>query len=428
MGFSGVSGVYGGTVTDVYGMFLQTFNASGTVTNIYGMRIGASGNASNRYGIYLDDAGGTVTTNDYGIYQAGGGRKNHFAGSVDIGGNVTVTGDIHALGPNGITFFDGSHLSTANGGGSSSVAAAGVTAGAFGANSQGGNYSFPATLTVGSNLGVGTSAPVALLDLRKPITTDAVTNLLTLGYSGAQSNRSIVFQQIGTASTASQYMFLNGGLGSTSTTATPTLTSSVAPTFGFESNDSSMSIVTAAAGTNFAPVRAMTVNAAGHIGIGVPPSADYTLDVTGSIRATDVIGADYQDVAEWVPAGEALTPGMVVVLNHKHNNEVLESRIAYDTSVAGVVSERPGIILGKAGADKAKIATTGRVKVRVDATKAPIEIGDLLVTSDVVGTAMKSEPFEINGRRFHQPGTIVGKALEPLNGGQGEILVLLSRQ
>jgi hypothetical protein len=36
--------------------------------------------------------------------------------------------------------------------------------------------------------------------------------------------------------------------------------------------------------------------------------------------------------------------------------------------------------------------------------------------------------MEINGRQFHQPGTIIGKALEPLDGGVGEILVLLSLQ
>jgi hypothetical protein len=41
---------------------------------------------------------------------------------------------------------------------------------------------------------------------------------------------------------------------------------------------------------------------------------------------------------------------------------------------------------------------------------------------------MRSEPMMINGRAFHQPGTIIGKALEPLDGGVGEILVLLSMQ
>lgn len=41
---------------------------------------------------------------------------------------------------------------------------------------------------------------------------------------------------------------------------------------------------------------------------------------------------------------------------------------------------------------------------------------------------MRSEPITLNGREFHQPGTIIGKALEPLGGGRGEILVLLSLQ
>jgi hypothetical protein len=96
--------------------------------------------------------------------------------------------------------------------------------------------------------------------------------------------------------------------------------------------------------------------------------------------------------------------------------------------VAGVVSDTPGLILGEGGDGKVKVATTGRVKVKVDATKEPVQVGDLLVTSDKEGVAMKSEPMQINGRPFHQPGTILGKALEPLKEGEGEILVLLSMQ
>ena len=64
----------------------------------------------------------------------------------------------------------------------------------------------------------------------------------------------------------------------------------------------------------------------------------------------------------------------------------------------------------------------------VDAKQGGIHVGDLLVTSDEPGMAMKSEPMDINGRKFHQPGTILGKALEPLASGHGQILVLLSLQ
>lgn len=62
------------------------------------------------------------------------------------------------------------------------------------------------------------------------------------------------------------------------------------------------------------------------------------------------------------------------------------------------------------------------------ATNGPIEIGDLLVTTAREGFAMKSLPVEIGGVRIHRPGTLIGKALEPLAQGTGEILVLLSLQ
>ncbi|HWW59728.1 MAG TPA: hypothetical protein VN181_00035, partial [Thermoanaerobaculia bacterium] len=123
-----------------------------------------------------------------------------------------------------------------------------------------------------------------------------------------------------------------------------------------------------------------------------------------------------------------MAPGTVVVINPAKSNEVMPSTRSYDTLVAGVVSAQPGILLGIGGDAKEQIATTGRVKVRVDATRAPIHIGDLLVTSDASGTAMRSEPLDLGGIAIHRPGSIIGKALEPLESGTGEILVLLSLQ
>jgi hypothetical protein len=35
---------------------------------------------------------------------------------------------------------------------------------------------------------------------------------------------------------------------------------------------------------------------------------------------------------------------------------------------------------------------------------------------------------EVAGVKMHRPGTVIGKALEPLERGEGEILVLLSLQ
>lgn len=148
----------------------------------------------------------------------------------------------------------------------------------------------------------------------------------------------------------------------------------------------------------------------------------------GSVTVNGTIYANYQDVAEWVPAAQSMPPGTVVVLSDETANTVTASTRPYDTGVAGVVSPSPGLLLGIEGPAKAKIATTGRVRVRVDATQSPIRMGDLLVTSDRPGMAMKSQPLDVGGAKIHRPGTLIGKALEPLPNGEGEILVLLSLQ
>jgi hypothetical protein len=167
----------------------------------------------------------------------------------------------------------------------------------------------------------------------------------------------------------------------------------------------------------------------GHVGIGTLPSTTYTLDVAGTIHAAQVIGATYgQDVAEWVPTTTKMSPGTVVVVQRGAKNTVIPSAAAYATSVAGVVSERPGLILGESSESKAMIATTGRVKVHVDASSGAIEAGDLLVTSGKSGVAMKSQPVDLGGVKIHRPGTLIGKALESLSCGEGDILVLLSLQ
>jgi len=150
--------------------------------------------------------------------------------------------------------------------------------------------------------------------------------------------------------------------------------------------------------------------------------------LTGNVTASGSVAANYSDVAEWVPARGELHPGTVVVVDANVDNGVLPSSRAYDTRVAGVISAQPGLILGTAGKTKQMVATTGRVKVRVDASRAAIHRGDLLVTSDEPGMAMKSEPVTISGASMHRPGTVIGKALEPMERGQGEILVLLSLQ
>ncbi|MEK6280517.1 MAG: hypothetical protein AABN95_09215 [Acidobacteriota bacterium] len=177
----------------------------------------------------------------------------------------------------------------------------------------------------------------------------------------------------------------------------------------------------------------MSVVNSGNVGIGtVAPTVKLHVvgdgRFTGNLVVDGNIAAKYQDVAEWVPASGQIPAGTVVVLDSTKSNHVIASTRGYDTRVAGVISEQPGITLGERGDSKVLVATTGRVRIKVDATRGPIHIGDLLVTSDVPGLAMKSEPVNIGGVHLHRPGTLIGKALEPLAKGKGEILVLLSLQ
>jgi len=172
----------------------------------------------------------------------------------------------------------------------------------------------------------------------------------------------------------------------------------------------------------------MVLNRNGNLGIGtMTPSAK--LHVIGDAVVTGNIAAKYQDVAEWVPTrAGALAAGTVVIIDPQARNQVLPAAQPYDSRVAGVVSAKPGVLLGEAGDDKVKVAHAGRVPVKVDASFGPIQVGDLLVTSPTSGHAMRSTPVDLGGIPIHRPGTVVGKALEPLTEGQGEILVLLTLQ
>jgi hypothetical protein len=63
--------------------------------------------------------------------------------------------------------------------------------------------------------------------------------------------------------------------------------------------------------------------------------------------------------------------------------------------------------------------------VKVDARYGAVAVGDLLVTSPTTGHAMRATD---SGGTTIKPGTLLGKALESLANGQGEILVLLTLQ
>ena len=90
------------------------------------------------------------------------------------------------------------------------------------------------------------------------------------------------------------------------------------------------------------------------------------------------------------------------------------------TAVIGVVSVNPAQILREELPNSVPVALSGTVPCRVTCENGPIYPGDLLTTSSKLGYAMKAEPPKM--------GTIIGKAMEPLEEGEGIIMVFVTRQ
>jgi hypothetical protein len=149
---------------------------------------------------------------------------------------------------------------------------------------------------------------------------------------------------------------------------------------------------------------------------------DGDVEVTGDIRLINSDCAEDFDVIDLSSA----EPGTVMVLDR--SGVLRPSHSDYDRMVVGVVSGagnfKPGIILGKyeTGAPRMPIALMGKVYCKADASRSPIEVGDLVTTSDTPGHAMKAnDPV----RAF---GCVIGKALQPLATGRGLIAILIAMQ
>jgi len=121
--------------------------------------------------------------------------------------------------------------------------------------------------------------------------------------------------------------------------------------------------------------------------------------------------AVYNDLAEFMPKNEDVEPGDVLIWN---NDGVKACTEAGDKRVMGVYSDTYGIYIGGENVSEkenlkkyAPQGLCGRVKVKAI---GPIETMDQLETSSKKGFARKSKD--------NVPGTIIGKALEPLAEGE----------
>jgi hypothetical protein len=155
------------------------------------------------------------------------------------------------------------------------------------------------------------------------------------------------------------------------------------------------------------------------------PEDDIQFRVTtsGDVYADGTFHTPAADFAELLPAVPGLEPGDVLVVGA--DGKLARSTQAYQPTVVGVYSTRPGFVGGQPVEGEREghipLAVVGVVPVKASAENGPIRPGDLLVASSIPGHAMKAGP--------NPPvGTVIGKALEGLDEGTGIIRMLVMLQ
>ncbi len=251
--------------------------------------------------------------------------------------------------------------------------------------------------TNGGNVGIGTTAPAARLDI------------LGGNWDTASTEGDL---RIGDATYRLKIGIATGGGGAGHTT--------IAAQGG-------VNALSLGAGTTLDTQRTLTILGTGNVGIGTTaPAAKLDVNGTARVKVLEITGAD---IAEKFPTTETLEPGTVVEIDPDNPGHLRKARGAYNKRVAGVVAGAnglsKGIILGnlEGSENHTPIAISGRVWVYADATHEAIEPGDFLTTSETPGYAMKATDLP------RAQGSILGKAMTRLEKGKtGMVLVLVNLQ
>jgi hypothetical protein len=141
---------------------------------------------------------------------------------------------------------------------------------------------------------------------------------------------------------------------------------------------------------------------------------------SGEVYADGAFHGGGADFAELLPAHQdRLEPGDVLAVTA--DGSVTRSSQPYQGSVVGVYSTRPGyygdLYQEVASDQKVPVAVTGIVPVKVCDEGGAILPGDLLTSSSIPGMAMRAaDP---------RPGAVIGKALAPLESGEGTVNMLV---
>ncbi len=347
------------------------------------------------------------------IFQGGTERfRVHTDGNVGIG----TTAPTYKLDVNGSGYFannltvatptDGPHAATKD------YVDNALTSGTFWAangddiyNSNSGNV----------GIGIGTTAPGSLLSIANDNWVTALNNDDT-GYVNMFKVNSNNQLELGTAINAGTFEFAPDSGFNTFADMAVTSDPAVGTVEGY-----SMKID----GNNILSLYSEADGSGGiqNEGVGIGTSNPLEkLHVVGNVRVSGTLATQTgSDFAEEFVVSDYIEPASVVVMGDLGYKSVKESSEAFDSSVVGVVSDNPSIVAGKVDSDnKAIVAMVGVVSVKVVDEGGNIKRGDLLTSSSVPGYAMKADKYV--------GGTIIGKALEDLEGEKGMVKVLVNLQ
>jgi hypothetical protein len=315
----------------------------------------------------------------------------------------------------GITFNDGTTLSTAAG---ASVGGVNTLNGLFGANAP--LYSGAPSVDIGSganggaglNFNVSPTGVSAISFYRNAVRGDMPVGEIAMD---TESN-DIHIRSDGFVLAAD---FNHGGISVGSYAAV-----NPAPTSGLIVGGGNVGIGTPTPGA------ALEVNGNVILTIG---SGSHVTFPDGSVQATawngTAPGGDYAESVDVIGGRQEYEPGDVMVIDSASPDKFLKSTEPYSTMVAGIYSTKPGLTgRRQKGTDAASreaevpMALMGIVPTKVTAENGPIKPGDLMVASSTAGYAMKGTDRE------RLIGAVIGKAMGHLDAGTGVIEVLVSLQ
>ncbi|MFA6591491.1 MAG: hypothetical protein WCT21_04680 [Patescibacteria group bacterium] len=164
----------------------------------------------------------------------------------------------------------------------------------------------------------------------------------------------------------------------------------------------------------------ITTTSSGSVTLEWAPNTSGSLTVkAGSfVIAQKVGGADLAEV--YYTRDSGMRPGDVVSIDGSIASGVKKSTVARDPKVIGIISTKPGLILGDAEVNTEDfpvfVALSGRVPVRVVTENGSIGVGDYLTPASEPGTAMKSDGT----------GPVIGQAMSAYDGeGIGTVLAFV---